>query len=233
MWSSTYGCTTFAAAQAGSFQPSTTANQACPDYTYIQILKQENISANTCTGGKIASCFTYLNTNGGTPNISNAALQSDCTNAWSQYGGGGQQADGRFQVLQWKGMPLNNGATGLENMRTVISTGTPIVYGTRLYTDFPTYDDNPPTYVGNNCILHNKKTGQVAGHCMMIIGYDDTRQYGNNQQGAVLIQNSFGSSWGGQWNGNGGYVWMAYTTFQTLAQGGGLYITSIANSSTR
>lgn len=55
---------------------------------------------------------------------------------------------------------------------------------------------------------------------MMIIGYDDTTQ-------AVLIQNSFGSDWGSQWNGNGGYVWMAYTTFQALAQGSAFYITAI------
>ena len=40
----------------------------------------------------------------------------------------------------------------------------------------------------------------------------------------MLIQNSFGSGWGSQWNGNGGYVWMAYTTFQALAQGTAFYI---------
>jgi C1A family cysteine protease len=55
----------------------------------------------------------------------------------------------------------------------------------------------------------------------VIIGYDDT--CGPN--GAVLVQNSFGSSWGSQWNGHGGYVWIDNDTFQAMIQGGGVHIT--------
>jgi len=49
---------------------------------------------------------------------------------------------------------------------------------------------------------------------MMIIGYDDA-------QGAVLIQNSFGTKWGSD-----GLIWMAYATFQAMAQGAAFYISS-------
>jgi len=38
--------------------------------------------------------------------------------------------------------------------------------------------------------------------------------------GAVYIQNSFGSAWGI----NGGYVWMAYPTFQAMAEGTAFHI---------
>jgi C1A family cysteine protease len=47
---------------------------------------------------------------------------------------------------------------------------------------------------------------------MLIIGYDDSL-------GAIRLQNSQGTEWG-----SGGYVWIAYTTFQTLAQGTALYV---------
>ncbi len=75
-------------------------------------------------------------------------------------------------------------------------------------------------------LLYNKRTGKPAGHCMVIIGYDDSI-------GAVLIQNSFGTGWGGTVNGSGGYVWMAYDTFEKTAQGTALYITSIGSGNSR
>lgn len=64
-----------------------------------------------------------------------------------------------------------------------------LVYGTKLYTDWGAYKGDPVPYVGNGEIAYNKKTGKPAGHCMLIIGYDDARQ-------ALLIQNSQGAGWG-------------------------------------
>jgi hypothetical protein len=68
-----------------------------------------------------------------------------------------------------------------------------------------------------------------VGHCMMIIGYDNS--LGPN--GSILIQNSFGTTWGSQWNGSGGYVWMDCSTFQATMQGTGIYITQMASPSKR
>jgi C1A family cysteine protease len=110
-------------------------------------------------------------------------------------------------------------------MRAIIASGQPLAYCTHLYTDFPSYKGDPPTYVGNGQWLCNKRTHKKAGHCMMIIGYDDDRVYppvpdnSVGLKGAVLIQNSFGTQWG-----EGGLVWMAYTTFQTMAEGSATYI---------
>ncbi len=52
---------------------------------------------------------------------------------------------------------------------------------------------------------------------MLIIGYDDNK--GGDGVGAVLIQNSQGTAWGSE-----GYVWMAYETFQALAEGDACYV---------
>ncbi|HUA78548.1 MAG TPA: hypothetical protein VMA86_12840, partial [Acetobacteraceae bacterium] len=105
---------------------------------------------------------------------------------------------------------------------TAIVQNTPLAYGTSLYTDFPGYGRTPDSgiawpipYVGNGTVLMNGS--KKAGHCMMIIGYDDDMQ-------AVLIQNSFGTEWGIQWNGGYGYIWMAYETFRKLAQGAAFVI---------
>jgi hypothetical protein len=221
VWSSTYGCATFAAAQLNGLDPTQAANQASPIYTYIKVQEiQQNTGQGVCLGGKIVWCFDFLESNGGTASMQAAPVLQGCAPAWSTWGSTTTTPpDGQFQTLAWTGMTLE-GSDGLANVRTVISAGTPIVYGTGLYTDFPTYTGTPVPYVGNGQWLYNKKTGKKAGHCMMIIGYDDTI-------GAVLIQNSFGPGWGSQWNGNGGYIWMSYATFQATLQGSGLYITQM------
>lgn len=220
VWSSAYGCATFAAAQLNSLDPTQAANQASPIYTYIKIQEIQDTLQGVCVGGRIAWSFDFLKSNGGTASMQDAPSLQGCASAWSTWGGPKTApVSWLFQTLAWSGMTLQ-GDAGLANLRAVISTGTPIVYGTYLYTDFPTYAGTPSPYVGSGKWLYNKKTGKKAGHCMMIIGYDDT-------MGAVLIQNSFGSAWGGQWNGNGGYIWMSYATFQATLQGGGAYITQM------
>lgn len=233
VWSSTYGIATFAAAQANNRSPASTDNQASPTYTYIKVLQQQGVLSNACVGGHIAWPLGFLNTNGGTPSVTTAPNETGCTDSWTAYANETLQADSTFAVSTWSCVDLKSGG-GLDNMRTIISSGVPLAYGTSLYTDFPTYDGSPATYFGNGQLLYKKTTGKLAGHCMMIIGYDDMRGITpGGARGAVLIQNSFGSSWGTQWNGNGGYVWMAYTTLLALAQGTAIYITGMANSAAR
>lgn len=222
VWGSTYGLATFAAAKAGNYRPTARAQQASPAYTYIQVLIERGSSSGTCQGGQISSCFQFLKANGGTPTMEAAPYSSTCSANWSAYGKGGQTADSAFDVTGWAQFSIL-GADGLDNLRTMISAGVPLVYGTSLYTDFPAYKGSPSPYVGNGKLLYNRKTGKLVGHVMVIIGYDDSSS-------AVLIQNSFGTSWGSQWKGSGGYVWMAYDTLQTLAQGSALFITQLGTT---
>ncbi|MBX9947020.1 MAG: hypothetical protein K2Y40_23310 [Reyranella sp.] len=221
VWSSTYGVATYMAAQASGQSPSSPANQASPTYTYIQVELQQGLASGTCTGGKIASCFDFLNSNGGTPSLAAAPNETGCSAAWNAYGSGGIAPDPAFQVTGIAQISIK-GSQGLDSLRTMIVQNVPLAYGTGLYTDFPPYRGTPSPYVGNKQWLYKPGTTQKVGHCMMIIGYDDTMN-----GGAVLIQNSFGAGWGGSWNGNGGYIWMAYDTFQATAQGGAIYVTSI------
>jgi hypothetical protein len=215
VWSSTYGLATFMAAQASGTSPVQPAAQASPTYTYIQVLKGEGLD-NNCIGGKITSCFTFLKANGGTPSLATAPNKDGCAASWSAYQNGGLAPDAAFAPPTWYKIQVT-GADGIDNVRGMIAQNVPLAYGTSLYTDFPTYAGSPVPYVGNDTILYKPGTTQPVGHCMMIIGYDDAA-------GAVLIQNSFGKHWGGQWNGSGGFVWMAYMTFQTLAQGDAFFI---------
>jgi hypothetical protein len=224
VWSSTYGCATFAAAQAGNYQPTGANDQASPGYTYVKVLEMVDTPSGTCTGGQIVKCFDYLKQQGGTPTMATAGTPVGCGAVWDQYGTNTLPPDGRFAVECWSQVQVT-GPDGIAYVRAVISLGIPLVYGTRLSTDFSSYKGTPSPYVGNGKIA-KLPSGKPVGHCMVIIGYDDNA--GGEGVGAVLIQNSFGTEWGTTWNGSGGFVWMAYETFQTLAQGGALYITDMA-----
>jgi len=95
----------------------------------------------------------------------------------------------------------------------------PLACGLSLFTDFPAYGRAGPIavpYVGDGRILV-RPDGRRAGHCLLVVGYDD-------DLGAVLLRNSFGPGWGIAWAGSGGHMWMAYRTFQALAQGSACFI---------
>lgn len=219
VWSSTYGAATFAAAQAGGYQPSGASDQASPGYTYVQVQKLLSLT-NQCTGGHIYDCLDFLPSNGGTPTMQAAPTPDGCANVWSDYGKSAIAADPRFTISSWQRVSIQD-TGGLATVRAVISWGTPLIYGTSLYTDFGSYGGTPTVYLGNGEIAYIKGTNTPVGHCMMIIGYDDNL-------GAVLLQNSFGTEWGAQWNGSGGFVWVDYNTFQALAQGTAFYIVGMS-----
>ncbi|GAB3011710.1 hypothetical protein [Mycobacterium bourgelatii] len=89
---------------------------------------------------------------------------------------------------------------GLDNLRTVIVSGMPIVFGTHPYNDFPHYRGGRQPYEGNGQLMHIK--GKRVCHMMLIVAYDDDF---TEKVGAVRIQNRFGNRWGKKV-----FVWMAY-----------------------
>jgi hypothetical protein len=204
-WGTTYGLATFTAARAGNYSPQSTTQQASPAYIYVQVLQQQGLS-NTCTGTMLSSYFSILD-QGGTATMAQAP-EEPCSILWQDYGGQTLPPDPAFDV----GRVAAVQATDLAGIKTVLLLGGALAYGTRLYTDFPPYRGTPAVYEGNGQILLNKKTGKPAGHCMLIVGYDDAK-------GAFRIQNSWGTGWGDQ-----GSVWMAYGTFTALAQGTVCYV---------
>ena len=200
VWASTYGLATFAAAKAGGTVHPQPSLQASPAYTYIKVLEANGTSSDTCVGGQMTACFNFLKNNNGTPSVQAAPIPTGCSPVWSAYGTTTLPSDPNFDVTGWAKISVT-GAEGLDNVRALIAQGIPLAYGTRLYTDFAKYDGTPSPYVGNGQIAMNPKTGKPVGHCMMIIAYND-----NFGAGAVLLQNSFGTSWGATWNGTGGWL---------------------------
>jgi hypothetical protein len=207
-WSSTYGLATFTAARKGGYSPTDPARQASPAYIYIQVMKGDKVGNDTCHGSQFKSYFHIL-AEGGTPSVATAPLEHGCTALWEAYGSGTLPADAHFTIGAVTSVGIKE---SLDDMKAVLASGRALVYGTQLYTDFPTYHGDPDPYVGNGVILKNHRTQKPAGHCMLIVGYDD-------DQGAVRIQNSFGPEWGTE-----GFVSMAYDTFQTLAQGVAIFV---------
>ncbi|MEW6278716.1 MAG: C1 family peptidase [Candidatus Eremiobacterota bacterium] len=63
--------------------------------------------------------------------------------------------------------------------------------------------ENMSTFSGSG-VFHGSGRS-IGGHIMALIGYDDQRQ-------AFRLQNSWSTGWGDE-----GYLWMAYSTFQTIA----------------
>jgi Papain family cysteine protease len=220
VWSTIYGLATFHAARTSQTRPLTPDLQAAPDYAYI---RQETVGKNagdSCQGGSIAKSLDWLKSNGGTPSLAAAPNhfkkgdQPSCRVNWSDYHSRTIEPDPRFLITDYK-LTHITGKDGLNNLRTAIARGSPIAFGTSLYADFKHYRGGGAPYVGNGQLLH-ESNGKKAGHAMLVVAYDDNH---HGRGGAVRIQNSWGTSWGER-----GFVWMAYETFEKLAQSKGIYL---------
>jgi Papain family cysteine protease len=205
-WATTYGLATFTAAKATLVDPSTPAGQASPAFIYIQVLKESGITTATCRGSTFKPYFDQLAADG-TPSMQTAPYVPNCSTLWQDYANASPGCQTAFRIGSVATIETND----LESLKHVLVSDRVLAYGTRLYTDWGSYRGDPVPYVGNGQILVNRN-GKPAGHCMLIIGYDDAI-------GAVLIQNSEGTAWGSD-----GYVCMAYATFQALAQGQAAYV---------
>jgi hypothetical protein len=216
VWASAYGLSTFNAARKSQTPPTSSDRQAGPDYAYIRYEMARKIAGNTCNGGQVGAFLDWLKSNGGTPSLAAApnygkqGSRPSCNVNWSKYGSRTIPADSRFVIPDYKVTQIN-GADGLQNLRTVLASGSPMAFGTSLYTDFKKYRGKPAPYVGNGEFLR-ESNGKKSGHVMLIVGYDDSK-------GAVRIQNSWGKNWGDK-----GFLWMAYDTLEKLAQGKGFYL---------
>jgi Papain family cysteine protease len=214
-WASTYGLATSAAARAGGYNPSTTDLQASPALIYVQV---KGSGAPPCSGTTFEPYFQIL-AQSGTPSMAAAPYYASCDQLIGAYQNSKNppRNDPRFRLAV---SPTVVHASDADSIRQALLQNRPLAYGTKLYTDWSSYVEplSERPYVGNGVLIRKKSDPtKFAGHCMMIIGYDDTMAYtrgGQSLQGAYLIQNSEGTDWG-----EFGYVWMAYETFLDLAQG--------------
>lgn len=220
VWGSVYGLATFYAARKSRIPPTSPDRVAAPDYAYIRYEIANKTEQNDCHGGQITRCLNWLQDNGGTPSLAAApnhlkqGPRSSCEVNWEKYGGQTIPPDAKFLIPEYKSTKIT-GPNGLDNLRMVIASGVPVVFGANLYTDFSGYRGAHSPYVGSGKFAQDRN-GKKLGHVMLIVGYDDAY---SPTTGAVRVQNSFGKRWG-----KDGFVWMAYETLEVIAQGTGVYV---------
>src|SRR5262245_11936071 len=87
-------------------------------------------------------------------------------------------------------------ATRLANIKAYCAAGFPSMFGFPVYREY----DNPLP----GGLIAYPTTGYRGGHANVVAGYDDNLMIGSDK-GALLIRNSWGTSWS-----NAGYAWMTY-----------------------
>ena len=86
-------------------------------------------------------------------------------------------------------------ATVLSNIKTQIAAGFPSMFGFTVYSSISNAAEIPFPVKGNTIL---------GGHAILAVGFDDNKLIGT-QKGALLIRNSWGTSWG-----SSGYGWLPF-----------------------
>lgn len=94
-------------------------------------------------------------------------------------------------------------ATDVESIKQALYQNGPVSCGVNIYDSFYSSRVNGGFVPEASGRLH-------GGHCMVVVGWDDQKQW-SNYQGFLEIRNSWGSDWG-----DNGYVWMPYTVYNNI-----------------
>jgi C1A family cysteine protease len=104
------------------------------------------------------------------------------------------------QAIQCKSISYSTVERTLQDLKTAVADGFPIVFGFTVYASF---HSKQVTDLGIMPMPVDKEA-VIGGHAVAIIGYDDTFNI-NGKLGAFIVRNSWGTSWG-----KGGYFYMPY-----------------------
>lgn len=103
--------------------------------------------------------------------------------------------------------PGTSNSTLLTQIKTNLNSNLPAMFG------FSVYDSYGQTERNGGCFpFPNNSESIVGGHAVLAVGYDDNKTIKNSNPGgttttgAILIRNSWGTSWG-----DGGYGWLPYS----------------------
>ena len=147
-WATAYGLATFNAARKSNRPPTSPALRASPDYAAIRYqLEARKMAVNTCRGSQVGPFLDWVKSNGGipsqeaAPSYAQETQAASCTTNWSKYGSQAI-ADGSPLCRRLQS-DTDQRPYGSNNLRTVISAGSPISFGTHLYKDFKKYRGKP------------------------------------------------------------------------------------------
>jgi C1A family cysteine protease len=106
-----------------------------------------------------------------------------------------------FQAIEYYRLdpPEKSSDQALDDIRSNLAAGLPCMFGFSVYSSMPGLGD------GKGEIPFPAKAERLeGGHAVLAVGYDDKKKIGSST-GALLIRNSWSTSWGDK-----GYGWLPY-----------------------
>ncbi len=91
-----------------------------------------------------------------------------------------------------------SGKEVLLNVRKCLASRMPSIFGTTVFSSFPLPGE------GTEVAYPTPGEEALGGLALVAVGYDDERMIGGDQ-GALLVRNAWGPTWG-----EGGYGWLSY-----------------------
>lgn len=114
------------------------------------------------------------------------------------------KADSYEALWEW-GYDANEEEKKTEKTKSALADGNIVLIGMRVPASFGSGVNEDGAWIKSDDAEKNKGGG---GHAMCVLGYDD-----NRLGGSFEIQNSWGQDWG-----DGGYVYVTYSDFQTYVE---------------
>ena len=110
-----------------------------------------------------------------------------------------------YQIAkQYKALAYNRVTQCMEDIKRCLSESYPVICGIMIYTSF---ESDEVSKTGNVVIPDEEKESLLGGHAIIIVGYDDEKEY-------FIFRNSWGKTWGD--NGYG-YIPYSYIIDKELA----------------